>query len=74
MARREPHVKSIKRDKRYFGRKYLQFANFFETLEREKKKKVKVFFGDARGFVGLKSSGQELKFITSKRATRRHQK
>ena len=35
---------------------------------------MKVSFGNSRDFVDRNSSGQELKFITSMRATRRHKK
>ena len=63
MARREPRVGSIKRDKRYFAQNISHFV-LEQTLER----KAKVFFDDSQGFVGWNSSGQELKFIASTRS------
>ena len=69
MARRKPSVGSIKRDKRYFAENISHFV-LEKMLDRERRE-TKVFFGNSLGFVGRKSSSQELKFITSMRVMRR---
>ena len=65
---------------KYKKRKYLiwekdlPFLDFFFSVERERERERKISFDDSQDFVNRNSSGKELKFITSTRATRRHKK
>ena len=82
MARREPRIQSIKRENISFGRneifshlgENISHFPFFFSVEREREKEMKVYFGDSWDFVTGNSLGQELKFITLTRATRRYRK
>ena len=75
MARREPLIQSIKMGKYLIWEERSPISDFSKVeRERERERERKVSFDDSRDFVGRNSSGQELKFITSTRATCRHQK
>ena len=75
MARREPRIQSIKRGKYLIWEKISPIYDFSnEEKEREREREKKVSFGNSRDFVRWNLSSQKLKFITSTRAMRRHQK
>ena len=75
MARREPCIQSIKRGKYLIWEKRSPIYDFLSIeRERERERERKVSFSDLQDFVVRNSSGQELKFITSMRATSKHQK
>ena len=78
VARREPRIQSIKRENISIMRVISHFLFFFWSVEREKERERererKVSFGDSQDFVDRNSSGQELKFIASTRATRGYRK
>ena len=75
MARHEPHIQSIKRSKYLIWEKISPISDFSNVeREGERERERKVSFDDSRAFVGRNSSGQELKFIASTRATHGYRK
>ena len=70
VAQREPRIQSIKRENISIEREISHFLTFFFSAQTERK----VSFGDSWDFIGRNSSGQELKFIASTRATHGYRK